>query len=97
MGITTWFRFLLDTITGGNFLSCPHLDALNAMGCLMGSHSIIVNDTTLTLEHVMQRLDAIEKGMLTKEHIENLDTKMHELANKFGAKAGNVLKVLKEN
>ena len=31
VGITTWYRFILDTITDGNFLMCPFLDAFNAM------------------------------------------------------------------
>src|SRR3989337_1767272 len=56
----------------------------------------MINETTLTLEHVMERLDAIEKKMLTKEHLENLDKKMHNLASKIGSKAGEVFKLLKE-
>ena len=36
VGITTWYRFVLDTITGGNFFMCPSLDAFNAMGNLVG-------------------------------------------------------------
>ena len=54
MGITTWYRFVLDTITGGNFLMRPPFDALNAMGNLVGSPSLMVNETILTLEHVME-------------------------------------------
>ena len=37
VGITTLYRFVLDTITGGNFLMCSTLDAFNAMGNLVGS------------------------------------------------------------
>ena len=55
----------------------------------------MINETTLTLEHVMERLDAIEKKMLTKEHFKNLDKKMHNFATKFGSKAGEVFKLLK--
>ena len=44
----------------------------------------------------MQRLDAIEKGMVTVDQIGKLDTKMLNLANNFGSKIGDVLKVLKE-
>ena len=40
------------------------------MGNLVGSPPLMINETTLTLEHVMERLDAIEKKMLTEEHIE---------------------------
>ena len=34
----------------------------------------------------MERLDAIEKKMLTDEHIENLDKNMHNFATKIGQK-----------
>ena len=73
VGITTWYKFVLDTITGGNFLMCPSLDAFNALGNLVGSPPLVIYETILTLKHVMDRLDAIEKKMLTVEHIENLD------------------------
>ena len=75
---------------------CPFLDAFNAMGNLVGSPPLMINETTLTLEHVMEILDAIEKKMLTEEHIENLDKKMHNFATKIGSKAGEVFKLLKE-
>jgi hypothetical protein len=96
MGITTWYRFILDTITGGNFWMCPPLDAFNALGNILGSPPLMVNGTILTLEHVMQMLDSIEKNMITREHIERLDTKMQNLANRFGSKLGDAVKVLKE-
>lgn len=44
----------------------------------------------------MERLDTIKKKMLTEEHIENLDKKMHNFATKIGSKAGEVFKLLKE-
>ena len=59
VGITTWYRFVLDTITSGNFLMCPSLDAFNALGNLVGSPPLMINETIVTLEHVMERLDAI--------------------------------------
>src|SRR3989337_4453708 len=96
VGVTTWYRFVLDTITGGNFLMCPTLDALNAVGNLVGSPPIIINETALTLEHVMQRLEAIENKMPTIEHIENLDKKVHNRISQFGSKVGTTLKMLKE-
>ena len=46
----------------------PPFDAINAMGNLVGSPPLMVNETILTLEHVMERLDAIEKKVLTGEH-----------------------------
>ena len=75
---------------------CPSLDAFNAMGNLVGSPPLMISETILTLEHVMERLDAIEKKRLTKEHIESLDKNMHNFATKIGSKAGQVLKLLKE-
>ena len=62
---------------------CPSLDAFNAMGNLVGSPPLMISETTLTLEHVMERLDAIERKMLTKEHVENLDKKMHNFPLKW--------------
>ena len=34
--------------------------------------------------------------MLTEDHIENLDKKMHNFATKFGSKTGEIFKLLKE-
>ena len=65
---------------------CPSLYAFNAMGNLVGSPPLMFNETSLTLEHVMERLDAIEKKMLAEEHIGNLDKKMHNFATKIGSK-----------
>ena len=56
----------------------------------------MINETTLTLEHVMERLDAIEKKMLTEDHMGIIDKKMHNFATKFGSKAGEVFKLVKE-
>ena len=75
---------------------CPSLDAFNAMGNLEGSPPLLVNERNLTLEHVMERQDAIEKKMLTEEHIENLYKKMHNFATKIGSKPWEVFKLLKE-
>ena len=44
VGINTWYRFVLDTITGENFLMSPPFDALNAMGNLVGSPPLMVNE-----------------------------------------------------
>mgnify|MGYP006268281407 CR=1 FL=1 len=88
MGITTWYRLVLDTIIEGNFLMCPPMDDFNSIGNLVGSPPITINEMVLTLEHVTQRLDAIGKKMLTEEHIENFDKRMHNIANKIGSKVG---------
>ena len=96
MGITTWYRFVLDTITGGNFYSSHSMDAFNAMANLVGSPPITISETVLTLEHVMQRIDAIEKKMPTIEHIENFNKMIHNHVTQIGSKVGIILKMLKE-
>ena len=95
VGITPWHRYVLDTITRGNFLMCPSLDAFNAMGNLVGSLPIMINETVLTLEHVMQRLDIIENKIATVELIEKLDKKIHNHITQFGSRVGVTLKNLK--
>ena len=49
------------------------VDSYRAIMNLVGSPPLMVNGTTLTLEHVMQRLDAIENKIATIELIEGLD------------------------
>ena len=75
--VTPWNRYVLDTITGGNFLGSHTFDSYNAMIDLLGPPPLLINGTVLTLEHVMQRLDIIENKIATIELIENLDKKVH--------------------
>ena len=73
VGITPWNRCVLDTVTGGDFLSNHTFDAYNAMLDLFGPPPLLVNGTILTLEHVMQRLEIIGNKVATIELIEKLD------------------------
>ena len=34
VGITSWYRYVLDTLTGGNFLGTPALEACNLIESL---------------------------------------------------------------
>ncbi|KAE8810943.1 Far1 [Hordeum vulgare] len=61
-----------------------------------GSPPLMVNGTSLTLEHVMQRLDAIENKIATVELIEGLDRKIHNQITQYGSEVGTVLKNLRE-
>ena len=97
VGITPWNRYILDTITRGNFLDSHTFDSYNAMLDLFGSPPLLVNGTMLTLEHVMQRLEAIENKVATIESIENLDKKIHNQITQYGSKVGMTLKNIKEN
>ena len=72
------------------------VDSYGAVINLVGSPPLMVNGTTLTLEHVMRRLDVIENKVATIELIENLDKKIHNQITQYGSKVGMVLKNLKE-
>ena len=96
VGITPWNIYILDAITGGNFLGSHTFDAYNSMLDLFGPPPLLVNGTILTLEHVMQRLEIIENKVATVELIENLDKKIHNQITQFGSKVGATLKSFKD-
>ncbi|KAE8768572.1 Far1 [Hordeum vulgare] len=93
-----WYRICnaQSRSTRGNFLGSHTLDSYRAIMNLVGSPPLMVNGTILTLEHVMQRLDAIENKIATVELIEALDRKIHNQITQYGSKVGNFLKKLKE-
>ena len=91
VGANPWYRYILDTITGGNFLGSHTFDSYNAMIDLFGPPPLLVNGTILTLEHVMQRLEIIENKVATVELIENLDKKIHNQITQYGSKVGVAL------
>ena len=45
VGITPWNRYILDTITGGNFLGSHTFDSYNAMIYFFGPPPLLVNGT----------------------------------------------------
>ncbi|KAE8768034.1 Far1 [Hordeum vulgare] len=93
-----WYRICnaQSRSTRGNFLGSHTVDSYGAIMNLVGSPPLMVNGTTLTLEHVMQRLDAIENKIATIELIEGLDRKIHNQITQYGSKVGNLLKNLRE-
>ncbi|KAE8770136.1 Far1 [Hordeum vulgare] len=93
-----WYRICnaQSRSTRGNFLGSHTIDSYRAIINLVGSPSLMVNGTILTLEHVMQRLDATENKIATVEFIEGLDRKIHNQITQYGSKVGNFLKNLKE-
>jgi hypothetical protein len=42
VGISSWNRYVLDTLTGGNFLGAPALEACNLIESLVGVSPINV-------------------------------------------------------
>ncbi|KAE8793528.1 Far1 [Hordeum vulgare] len=93
-----WYRICnaQSRSTRGNFLGSHTVDSYRAIINLVGSPPLKVNGTILTLEHVMQRLDAIENKIATVELIEGLDRKILNQITQYGSKVGNFLKNLKE-
>ncbi|KAE8815121.1 Far1 [Hordeum vulgare] len=93
-----WYRICnaQSRSTRGNFLGSHTVDSYRAIINLVGSPPLMVNGTILTLENVMQRLDAIENEIVTVELIEGLDRKIHNQITQYGSKVGNFSKNLKE-
>ncbi|KAE8771916.1 Far1 [Hordeum vulgare] len=93
-----WYRICnaQSRSTRGNFLGSHTVDSYGAIMNLVGSPPLMVNGTTLTLEHVMQRLDAIESKIATIELIEGLDRKIHNQITQYGSKVRMILKNLRE-
>jgi hypothetical protein len=52
VGITSWNRYVLDTLTGGNFLGAPALEACNLIERLVGVPPINVVKIEITLKEV---------------------------------------------
>jgi hypothetical protein len=54
VGISSWNRYVLDTLTGGNFLGAPALETCNLIEILVGVPPINVVKTEITLEEVIK-------------------------------------------
>ncbi|KAE8819535.1 Far1 [Hordeum vulgare] len=93
-----WYRICnaQSRSTRGNFLGSHTVDSYRAIMNLVGSPPLMVNGTILTLEHVMQRIDAIENKIAIVELIEGLDRKIHNRITQYRSKVGNFLKKLRE-
>ncbi|KAE8788526.1 Far1 [Hordeum vulgare] len=93
-----WYRICnaQSRSTRRNFLGSHTIDSYGAIMNLVGSPPLMVNGTTLTLEHVMQRIDAIENKIATIKLIEDLDRKIHNQITQYRSKVGMVLKNLRE-
>jgi hypothetical protein len=63
VGISSWNRYVLDTLAGGNFLGTPALKACTLTESLVGVPPIHVAKTEVTLEEVLEKLSALEKSL----------------------------------
>jgi DNA-directed RNA polymerase subunit H (RpoH/RPB5) len=63
IGISSWNRYVLDTLTGGNFLGTPTREACTLIESLVGVPPIHVVKTEVTLEEVLEMLSSLEKSL----------------------------------
>jgi hypothetical protein len=63
VGITSWNRYVLDTLTGGNFLGTPAVEACTLIESLVGIPPIHVVEIEITLEEVIEKLGFLEKSL----------------------------------
>jgi hypothetical protein len=61
VGISSWNRYVLDTLAGGNFLGTPALEACTLIKSLVGVPPIHVVKTEVTLEEVLEKLSSFKK------------------------------------
>jgi hypothetical protein len=63
VGISSWNRYILDTLAGGNFLGTPALEACTLIESLVGVPHIHVVKTEVTLDEVLEKLSSLEKSL----------------------------------
>jgi hypothetical protein len=63
VGISSWNRYVLDTLAGGNFLCTPALEACTLIESLVGVPPIHVVKTKVTLDEVLEKLSSLEKSL----------------------------------
>jgi hypothetical protein len=63
VGITSWYRYVLDILAEGNFLGTPALEACTLIESLVGVPPIYVVKTEITLEEVIEKVDSLEKSL----------------------------------
>ena len=72
MGITNWHRYVLDNLTGGNFLGTPALEASLILECLLGIPPVKEIKVEISLEDVMKKLEGMES-------LPSIDVKLDKL------------------
>ena len=67
VGISSWNRYVLDTLTGGNFLGTPALEASYIIESLVGIPPVNKAKIEISLDDVIKKLEAIEKNLPSVE------------------------------
>jgi hypothetical protein len=57
VGISSWNRYVLDTLAGGNFLGTPSSEACTLIESLVGVPPIHVVKIEVTLEEVVEKTE----------------------------------------
>ena len=89
VGITNWYRYVLDTLTGGNFLGAPALEASYIIKNLVGIPPINDIKIEITPEDVMKKLESIEKILNFLDKISKVE-KLLDSTSKFNESLRNI-------
>ena len=89
VGITNWYRYVLDTLTGGNFLGTPALEASYIIESLVGIPPVNEFKIEISLEDVMKKLESIEKSLPSIDKINEIE-KLHDSTSKLGESFGKI-------
>jgi DNA-directed RNA polymerase subunit H (RpoH/RPB5) len=63
VGISSWNRYVLDTLAGGNFVGTPALEACTLIESLVGVPPIHVVKTEVTLEEVLEKFSSLKRSL----------------------------------
>jgi hypothetical protein len=74
VGISSWNRYVLDTLVGGNFLGTPALEACTLIESLVGVPPVNVVKTEITLEEVLEKSlpNILDKASKVNESTESI-------------------------
>jgi hypothetical protein len=61
VGISSWNRYALGTLAGGNILGTPALETCTLIESLVGVPPIHVVKTEVTLDEVLEKLGSLQK------------------------------------
>ena len=95
IGITSWNRYVLNTITGGNFLGTDTVEAFNVIEGLVGIPPTNNRKNEITLEHVMQRIEVIEDNVPSVDMIREIDKGILDSLNKLDGCLKDIAKSIK--
>jgi hypothetical protein len=75
VGISSWNRYVLDCLAGGNFLGTPALEASCIIESLFGKPPVNEVKTEISLEDIMKKMETIE------QNLPSIETKLGILFN----------------